>query len=60
MYGGREGAQSHQIRVDQVDADFDADQVGWRIAHRSGGERVEQCAAAEAEIDQIHVAQRRG
>ncbi len=55
--GRGEGAQAHQIGVDQVDADLEADQVGGGVAQDAGGERVEQGAAAQTQVDQFRVAE---
>lgn len=60
MDGRAEGAQPHQVGVDHVDAELDADQVGGRVAQGAGGERVEQRAAAQPEVDQLGPAQGRG
>jgi len=46
-----EGTQAHQVRVDEVDAELDADQVRGGVADRASGERVEQGAAAETQVD---------
>ena len=40
--GRPEGTQPHEIRVDEVDADFHAEQVGGYVAHGAGDERIEQ------------------
>lgn len=53
VHGRCEGAQTQQVGVDQVDADFHADQVGRQVAHGAGCERVQQGVAAEAEIEQV-------
>src|SRR5690606_35059929 len=56
VHRGGEGAQPHQVGVDQVDADLEADQVGRCVPDGAGGEGVEQGAAAQAEVDQLRVA----
>ncbi|WP_302056764.1 hypothetical protein [Paraburkholderia sp. CNPSo 3281] len=37
----RKGTQTHQIGVDEVDADFRADQLGRGVSHRPSSEGVE-------------------
>ena len=56
---GAKSAASHQVGVDEVDAELDADEVGWGVAQHAGDERVEQGAAAEAQVDQLHAGARR-
>ena len=50
-----EGPQPHQVGVHQVDADLEADQVGGSVPDGARGERVEQGAATETEVDQLDV-----
>lgn len=54
VYGGPERAQAHQIGVDDIDADLDADQIGRDVAHRARGERIQQGRATHAKVDQFH------
>ena len=60
VHGRAEGAQPHQVQVDQVDADLDADHVRRGVPQRAGGEGVQQGAAAETQVDQLHPRQGRG
>ncbi len=60
VHRGAEGAQPHEVGVDHVDADLDADQVGRGVPHGAGGERVEQRAPAQSEVDQLDTAERGG
>ncbi len=53
VHGRTEGPQPHQVGVDEVDADLEADQVGGSVPDGARGERVEQGAATEAEVDQV-------
>ena len=53
----REGPQAHHVGVDQIDAHLDADEVGRSVSHSAGDVLVQQSAAAEPEVDQIHAAE---
>jgi hypothetical protein len=56
MHRRGEGAQARHGGVDDIDVDLEADQVRGGVPHRAGGERVEQRAAAESHVDQLHSA----
>src|SRR6478752_3708834 len=60
MDGGNEGTEAHGVTVDDVDAELKADQVCGSVAYGAGGERINQCASPESEVDQIHIACGRG
>jgi hypothetical protein len=48
-----EGAQPHQVGVDDVDAQLEADDVRGGVPHCPGGEGIQQGSAAEAQVDQL-------
>ncbi len=54
VHGRPEGAQPHQVQVHDIDADLDADQVGGGVPQGARGERIEQGAAAQTQVDQLH------
>ncbi|EGJ76478.1 hypothetical protein STTU_3689 [Streptomyces sp. Tu6071] len=58
--GGPERAQPHEVRVDEVDAELEAEEVGGGVPERTRGERVEQGRAAETEVDEVHAPERGG
>ena len=56
VHGRAERPPPHQVEVHEVDADLDADQVRRGVTHGAGGERVEQRAAGQAEVDALDAA----
>ncbi len=53
MYRRTEGAQPHQVHVDDVDAELEADEIGALVPDGARQERVQQRAAAQAEVQQV-------
>lgn len=58
--GRSERAKTHQVEIDEVDTDLQADQFGGRVADGACRELVEERASAKAEIGQIGAAQTPG
>ena len=57
VHGRPERTHAHQVGVDEVDAELQADQVRRQVADRARRERVEQGIAAKAQIEQVDTGQ---
>ena len=49
VHSWAQGAQPHQVHIDDVDAELEADEIGGLVPDYASDERVEQRAAAKAE-----------
>jgi len=53
VYCRPQPAPPHQVEIHDIESKLEADAIGWLLPDRAGNELIEQCAAAQAQVQEI-------